>query len=239
MSTQTPNRPAGKAPGNARRLAKDARKREWEEAAQKRAAARQRTAIFGAVGGVVVIVAVIVLLVTMMGGSSKKPSTQSQTATTPNPTAAASTQPSAQPSAQNTAAAAAFPGVSAGMDNALKTKPVVKAGTGAVPKLVVTTLVQGKGAAVKAGDTITVNYVGVTYKDGKEFDSSWQRSQTFSTPIGVQKVIPGWDTGLVGVKVGSRVQLDIPAAQAYGDGSSGGIGGDLRFVVDVLGATAS
>ncbi|MFG2040667.1 FKBP-type peptidyl-prolyl cis-trans isomerase [Dactylosporangium sp. NPDC048998] len=95
--------------------------------------------------------------------------------------------------------------------------------------------VAGAGAAAQAGQTITVNYVGVTLADGKEFDSSWNRSQPLSFALGGGNVIQGWDQGLVGVKVGSRVQLDIPAALAYGDNPrSGAPRGALRFIVDVL-----
>ena len=67
--------------------------------------------------------------------------------------------------------------------------------------------------------------------------TSWKRGQTFDTQIGTGQVIPGWDQGLVGVKVGSRVQLDIPADLAYGETPEGGApAGDLRFVVDILAA---
>jgi len=114
----------------------------------------------------------------------------------------------------------------------------VTAGTGTVTELQTTTLIQGKGAPVQSGQTVTVNYVGVTYADGKEFDSSWSRSEAFSFPIGAGQVIKGWDEGLIGVKVGSRVQLDIPADMAYGEHPSGGQPpGALRFVVDVLSAS--
>jgi peptidylprolyl isomerase len=124
-----------------------------------------------------------------------------------------------------------------GTDPALKTKPAVTAGTGDLTALKVTTLIQGKGPAVQLDQHITVNYVGVTYKDGKEFDSSWSRSQPFDFTIGQGNVIKGWDQGLVGVKVGSRVQVDIPSDLAYGDNPSNGApGGPLRFVVDVLSA---
>ena len=86
-----------------------------------------------------------------------------------------------------------------------------------------------------SGQTITVNYTGVTYADGKQFDSSWKSGQPLTTQIGVGKVIKGWDQGLVGVTVGSRVQLDIPSDLAYGD--SGNPAGPLRFVVDILSAS--
>jgi len=159
-----------------------------------------------------------------------------------NPTASASTSaaPSASGACPSSAAApantAAFPGVPAGEDRALQKKPDVKAGTGDLTALKVTTLVEGKGPATKACQSLVVNYVGVNYKTGAEFDSSWKNSQTFPVTIGAGQVIKGWDQGLVGVKVGSRVQLDIPSDLAYGDGS-GPTNGPLRFVVDVLSAS--
>src|SRR6185437_1820640 len=118
-----------------------------------------------------------------------------------------------------------------GENAALKTQPTPKAGSGTLSKLVVTTLVAGNGPVVKAGDNITVNYIGATYADGKVFDSSWSRKQTFPIQgIGQASLIEGWNKGLVGVKVGSRVQLDIPKAEAYPDAtaSSGQPVGDLR-----------
>jgi peptidylprolyl isomerase len=120
----------------------------------------------------------------------------------------------------------------------LETKPTVTAGTGDVTELKVTTLIEGTGAAVQSGQKITVNYVGVDYKTGAEFDSSWKGGEPASFKIGVGAVIRGWDQGLVGVRVGSRVQLDIPADLAYGEETSDGTpGGDLRFVVDILSAS--
>jgi peptidylprolyl isomerase len=132
---------------------------------------------------------------------------------------------------------AAAPAMPEGADPALATKPKVEAGKGELKKLTVTTLIKGKGPAVKAGQQITTNYVGVFYKDGKEFDASWNNGSPATFPIGVGQVIKGWDQGLVGVPVGSRVQLDIPGELAYGNDASGGRpAGPLRFVVDVLGA---
>jgi peptidylprolyl isomerase len=125
-----------------------------------------------------------------------------------------------------------------GLPAALATKPTVGAGQGALTELKVTTLVPGTGSAVKSGQNLSVNYVGVTYADGKEFGSSWSRSEPLEFVIGQGNVIKGWDQGLVGVKVGSRVQLDIPANLAYGDSPSDGRpAGALRFVVDVRSAT--
>jgi peptidylprolyl isomerase len=98
-------------------------------------------------------------------------------------------------------------------------------------------LIKGKGPVVKSGQTIFVEYVGQIYPDGKVFDSSWSRA-AFGTKIGEQTVIKGWDQGLVGQRVGSRVILTIPSDLGYGsNGSSDGTikGGDsLIFAVDIL-----
>jgi peptidylprolyl isomerase len=132
-----------------------------------------------------------------------------------------------------------FPPLPEGADPALATKPTVTAGTGTLTELKVTTLVKGTGPALAAGQAVTVNYVGVSYTTGAEFDSSWQNSRVLDPfPLGAGRVIPGWDQGLVGVTVGSRVQLDIPSNLAYGDNPQPGQpGGPLRFVVDVLAAS--
>jgi peptidylprolyl isomerase len=204
-----------------------AEKRAEAKAAKARARARQkRRQTFTVAGSALVVVALIVGLFVWIGHSSSHP----------KPAAAATTPAAADPSPS--ASTAAFPPVPAGADPALSKKPAAKAGTGKVTKLRTTTLIEGKGPAVQAGQTINVNYVGVTYADGKEFDSSWSRSQPFSFQVGAGSVIKGWDQGLVGVKVGSRVQLDIPATLAYGEHPAGGQpGGALRFIVDVLSAS--
>ena len=101
------------------------------------------------------------------------------------------------------------------------------------------TLIEGKGATIKAGQTITAHYHGVLWKDGSVFDSSWQRGAAADFPIGVSGVIPGWDKTLVGKKVGSRVLLVIPPKDGYGtQGSPPKISGTdtLVFVVDILDA---
>jgi peptidylprolyl isomerase len=105
--------------------------------------------------------------------------------------------------------------------------------------LVTKTLVTGTGDEVKSGDLLVADYVGLTWDDGKEFDSSFKRGTPASFPIGVGQVIQGWDAGLVGQTVGSRVVLAIPPSLGYGEAgqSSAGIEGDdtLVFVVDILG----
>jgi peptidylprolyl isomerase len=101
------------------------------------------------------------------------------------------------------------------------------------------TLIQGTGATVQKGQTISAQYHGVLWKDGSVFDSSWQRGASADFPIGVGGVIPGWDNTLVGKKVGSRVLLVIPPKDGYGNaGSPPKISGKdtLVFVVDILDA---
>ncbi|MEV8512731.1 FKBP-type peptidyl-prolyl cis-trans isomerase [Dactylosporangium sp. NPDC051484] len=138
---------------------------------------------------------------------------------------------------------AAYPPLLGGFDKRLAEEPKTEAGKEpSVGVRHVDVLIQGNCKTVKPGDTIVVNYVGLTYKDGKVFDSSWQHKQTFPVGVGMleqkqqPQVIEGWDRGLVGLKVGSRVILDIPAKEAYGDTPQqpGAPAGDLRFYVDIL-----
>jgi len=98
------------------------------------------------------------------------------------------------------------------------TKPKIPKASGAAPtSLKVEDLIEGKGAAAKAGDKLSVRYVGELYKNGKEFDSSWKRGKApFQFTLGQQQVISGWDQGLLGMKVGGRRRLTIPPDLAYG-----------------------
>jgi peptidylprolyl isomerase len=119
-----------------------------------------------------------------------------------------------------------------------KTKPQVTVPDGAPPKkLVVKDLEVGSGPAAKAGDEVSVQYVGVGYDTKKEFDSSWSRgAEPFPFNLGAGEVIPGWDQGLVGMKVGGRRELVIPADLAYGSAGSPPVIGQnetLIFVVDL------
>ncbi len=122
---------------------------------------------------------------------------------------------------------------------ALSKEPSVTPPSGAAPtKLESKDLIVGTGPEAKAGDTVTVNYVGVLFKGGKVFDASWNRKEPFTFTLGKGQVIPGWDQGIVGMKVGGRRQLVIPAPLAYGaKGSPPAIPANatLVFVVDLLG----
>lgn len=209
------------------RAQKSERRLAAQLAEQKAAEAkRRRQAWIGGLAGV----AVVGLLVTVFVLVSPAGDDES------NPTAA-DTPSAGAPSADAPDPAAGGTELPDGADPALSTPPTVEAGEGELTELVVTPLIEGTGPAVESGQTITVNYVGILYNEGEEFDSSWSRGQPASFPIGVGGVIPGWDQGLVGVTTGSRVQLDIPAELAYGTEPDGGRpAGPLRFVVDVLGA---
>jgi FKBP-type peptidyl-prolyl cis-trans isomerase len=109
-------------------------------------------------------------------------------------------------------------------------------------KLVTKTLIKGSGPVVTKGQTVVTQYVGVIWRTGKVFDSSWSRGQPFGFTIGAtpSQVISGWDKGLIGQTVGSRVLLSVPPADGYGKtgSSQAGITGHdtLEFVVDILGA---
>jgi FKBP-type peptidyl-prolyl cis-trans isomerase len=106
--------------------------------------------------------------------------------------------------------------------------------------LVSRVLVRGEGPVVRKGDLLVTQYSGVLWRDGKVFDSSWQRAQPAAFGIGIGQVIRGWDEGLVGKTVGSRVLLVVPPGKAYGakGAPQAGIRGDdtLVFVVDLVGA---
>jgi FKBP-type peptidyl-prolyl cis-trans isomerase len=143
------------------------------------------------------------------------------------------------------------------LSNGGGTLPTVTAAAGSAPTvkipaasvkpptaLVSKVLIKGTGATVSKGQTVVAQYVGVIWRTGKVFDSSWSRSEPFGFTIGAtpSQVIPGWDTGLIGQTVGSRVMLVIPSADGYGKtgNSQAGIKGTdtLVFVVDILGAVS-
>jgi peptidylprolyl isomerase len=119
-----------------------------------------------------------------------------------------------------------------------KSKPAIPKPTGSPPKrLVVKDIVVGKGPAAKKGDQLSMQYVGVTFDDGQEFDSSWDSGTPFDLTLGQGTVIKGWDQGLVGIKQGGRRELIIPAKLGYGaQGQPPSIppNATLVFIVDAL-----
>jgi peptidylprolyl isomerase len=117
-------------------------------------------------------------------------------------------------------------------------RPEIDKPDGDIPfELGVEDLVVGDGAEAVAGKKVTVHYVGVAFRSGEEFDASWNRGEPFSFKLGKGQVIPGWDQGVLGMKVGGRRQLTIPSALAYGARGAGGViepHEPLLFVVDLL-----
>jgi peptidylprolyl isomerase len=96
---------------------------------------------------------------------------------------------------------------------------------------------EGDGPEAKAGDVVSVHYVGVSFSSGEEFDSSWNRGTPLRFQLGVGQVISGWDKGVQGMKVGGRRQLIIPPHLAYGERGAGraiGPNETLIFVCDLV-----
>ena len=141
--------------------------------------------------------------------------------------------------AQTSDGGGALPTVKAGAPGKGPTITIPK--TAAPTKLQVKALIKGTGPVVKKGNYLVVQYTGVNYRTGKVFDSSWSRSEPWATQIGEGQVIAGWDTGLVGQTVGSRVLLVVPPADGYGKtgSSSAGIKGTdtLVFAIDIISAS--
>lgn len=118
-------------------------------------------------------------------------------------------------------------------------KPVVSVeGTEEPKDLVIIDEWEGDGDVAGKGDVVDVHYVGVGLSDGKQFDASWDRGEPLTFPLGLGQVIPGWDEGVQGMKVGGRRRLEIPAKLAYGRRGIPGVikGGEtLIFVCDLVG----
>jgi peptidylprolyl isomerase len=171
--------------------------------------------------------AAVALLAAGCGSSSKTSapaSTGAHSATTP---ATAAPAPKA-----TTGEAPAVPNA-----QDLSSEPKIAKPSGTPPTtLIKKDLVVGKGPAVQAGQTATVQYVGASWSNGQVFDASWTRNQPFPFPVGQQQVIPGWDQGVPGMRVGGRRELVIPPELGYGaQGSPPAIGPNetLVFVIDL------
>lgn len=203
-----------------------------QQAAAKRARTK-RTGVRLAVAAVVVLgVAFAISLATRKDNSSGSDATSDKTTTTAGDTTSTGPTTSA-PTYSNPALAA----------EVLHRKPPSPAKFPAntpPDALEKTTLIKGQGAAAKAGDTVTVHYVGYL-SDGKVFDSSWQRGQPFPLAnVGNAQVIKGWNEGLIGARIGERRRLVIGADKAYGSQSPGEAipaNSPLGFVIDVVDVT--
>jgi peptidylprolyl isomerase len=171
---------------------------------------------------------------------SSSPSNPSANATTSTSTSNASSNQPASSTAQGASgggAIAAIPAADRSPAGTAGTAPTVTVPPGSPPsELQSADLIQGSGKTATAGSTVQVQYVLATYSSGKVIQSSWT-SQPFSFTLGAGQVIPGWDKGVVGMKVGGRRELIIPASLGYGQQSPGpGItpGDTLVFVIDLL-----
>jgi len=153
--------------------------------------------------------------------------------------------------AKKASPAAAAPAVAAGSCAIGVSTDVTKIPTVSIPScakaptaLQITDVVAGSGQAAKAGDSVTVKYLGAHFTNGQTFDASWTDGApggTFTvTPLGQAQVITGWNQGLIGAKVGGRRLLVIPPDLGYGaEGAQGAIAPNetLIFVVDIVSIT--
>ena len=191
---------------------------------------QRRRRLFSIVGAAVILVATGALFVALSDNSST-----STTAATTTTTLASTTTVSAVtlPSAAGKPCVAFNDTLPAGA-------PEVTMPVGEVPtSLVVTDLVTGTGTPVAKGDSVTVNYIGVSCSTGKIFDSSWANGKPITFPL--NQVITGWSQGLVGMQPNGRRLLVIPPDLGYGSTGQGGIAPDetLVFVVDLISTSTS
>jgi peptidylprolyl isomerase len=129
---------------------------------------------------------------------------------------------------------ASVPAVSHASD--LEQKPTIAKPAGSPPATLVTKdLVTGTGPAAASGDKVTLQYVGVSFSNGEQFDASWDTGQPITFTLGAGEVIPGWDQGIVGMQAGGRRVLVIPPDLGYGATGQGPIlpNETLVFVVDL------
>jgi peptidylprolyl isomerase len=175
------------------------------------------------------------LAVLALGAAACGGDDETTAATTDTP---AATQPAGAPEAPEATAGDGGEGISDDLD----AKPEIPRPSGEPPTaLEVDDVVEGDGETAEAGATITVQYVGAAFSTGEEFDASWDRGEPFAFPLGGGRVIPGWDQGLEGMKVGGRRVLTIPPELAYGPaGFPPAIGPNetLVFVVDLVDVAA-
>jgi peptidylprolyl isomerase len=165
-------------------------------------------------------------------GSAKASSTPSSTAPSASPTGS----PTASATPKADIVAGPVPPITAG--TGFDKKPTVAKGSGKPSsKLAVKTVIKGDGPKIVSGDYVQVNYLGQIWDTAKVFDTSFGRGP-YTNVIGQGKVIPGWDEGLIGRQVNSRIEMAIPPALGYGSSGDpqGGIKGTdtLVFVIDLL-----
>jgi peptidylprolyl isomerase len=188
-------------------------------------------------------VATVSVSLLALAGCGSSSGSSATTTTSPSSTSSTSSSGSPSPNAAGTSSPNAA-GPTVGITDpspagTFGTKPTVVVPPGAPPtKLETSDLIVGTGATATAGQKVTVQYVGVAYSTGKQFDASWDRGQAFPFTLGAGQVIPGWDQGVVGMRVGGRRELIIPPNLAYGaqppPGSGIASNDTLIFVVDLV-----
>jgi peptidylprolyl isomerase len=166
----------------------------------------------------------VALVAAGCGGKSKSSSSTS------NSTSSAASSTATATSASKPGHVPPAPG-----EKKLGSKPKIGKPTGNPPSsLQKRDIVKGNGKQAKAGQKVSVQYVGIAWSTAKQFDASWDRGQPFKFQLGAGQVIPGWDEGLVGMRVGGRRQLIIPPDMAYGaQGQPPAIGPNETLVFDI------
>jgi peptidylprolyl isomerase len=154
------------------------------------------------------------------------------------PAAGGSAESTATPTPTETASTTGVEAIVQGIGKDTKSKPEIPAPQGdPPPELVIRDIVKGKGPKAKAGDEMSMQYVGISWSTGQQFDASWDRgAQPFTFQLGAGMVIPGWDEGIAGLRKGGRRLLIIPPDMGYGPNGTpdGAIAPNetLIFVVD-------
>jgi hypothetical protein len=213
------------------------------ERRQEREQARKRFTLIASIVGTVVVIAGIVIAIAVVSGGNGTKSKAADNPTVSTPASSPAATPTPTPSTSYpvaTGAAVSFQGVTVNGAADLKGKPTVTSKSSSAPtKLQYKDLVVGKGAAATDTSTVTVQYVGVLYKDGTKFDSSWDRGQTAQFPLtGVVKGFTygiGGTTGVPPMKVGGRRIVIMPSSLGYGAQANGAIPANspLVFVIDL------
>lgn len=154
-----------------------------------------------------------------------------------NTTSTDTTATEATGSTAETGADSGTPGKPPKVTGSLSKKPVIATPEGGPPpELIVKDIKKGTGKKARKGDSVKVQYVGVNWSTGKEFDASWTNGRAFYFVLGDGMVIPGWDEGVVGMRVGGRRLLVIPPEKGYGAQGQGTAippNETLVFVVDL------
>jgi peptidylprolyl isomerase len=157
------------------------------------------------------------------------------------PSSGSGAEPAATATPTETASESGVEAIVQAIGKDTKSKPEIPAPQGdPPPELVIRDVVRGKGPKAKAGDQVAMQYVGLSWSNGQQFDASWDRgAEPFPLQLGAGMVIPGWDEGLIGLRKGGRRLLVIPPEMGYGSQGTpdGSIAPNetLVFVVDRVG----